>query len=169
MFLHIFRFQGRGEGGGRIVPSRRIAFAAALLSGYSVQCRSMILAWLAVALSLALMLRNDVGALVALRWLLNFSCEDLASHMEILMTPFPSGLAEYVALRAMLTDGLRGGLPWERLLYARTYLSSLAVDRLQRQLLGAEALALAVWCKKRVDVCWRYLKRYVPKKSSFQE
>ena len=31
MFLHIFRFQG----GGSMVPSRRIAFAAALLSGYS--------------------------------------------------------------------------------------------------------------------------------------
>ena len=63
----------------------------------------------------------------------------------------------------MLTDGRRGGLPWEHLLYARTYLSSLAVDRLQRHLLGAEALALAVWCKKSLDVCWRYLKRYVPK------
>ena len=85
---------------------------------------------------------------------MNFNCEDLATHLEILTTPFPSGLPEYVALRAMLTDGSRGGLPWEHLLYARTYLSSLVVDRLQRHLLGAEALALAVWCKKGVDVCW---------------
>ena len=42
VFAHV-QVSGVG-GGGRIVPSRRIAFAAALLSGYSVQCRSMILA-----------------------------------------------------------------------------------------------------------------------------
>ena len=113
-FLPNFRFKA-GGGEAMIVPSRRIGFAAALLSGYSVQCRNMILAWLGVALNLALVLRNDEGALFSFFWLLNFNYEDLISHLEILTTPFLSGLDESVVLRAMLIDSKCGGLPWEHL------------------------------------------------------